>query len=173
MAHIRNRKIGGVYLAMWRDINGKLVEESTGEYNQEKAMLKAVKMETIAKFWECVPHFHTYARLNYSPKFCHETFIAGKHIRLDKFRELLKEAGVEFVSPDQWRDTKKKTSSKGKRWRYNGKSRTAAQIVEESGAGINAQTLRYRLEKGWSMKDALETQPMPPKESGALKGKAR
>lgn len=165
MASLR-RKSRGTWLARWRDADGNLVELATGEYSREKAIEKANKMEAEAKFWEDVPSFHAYAAMNYSPRYCHESFIAAKHIRFDKFCMLLREAGVEFVKSSQWRDTKKKTSTRGKKYRYNGRLLTAPQIAEQSGAGLNVATLRYRLEHGWSMDEALSTPPMSPSESG-------
>jgi hypothetical protein len=154
--------MGSVFCARWRNVDGKLIEESTGEYNPEKAQSKANKMEAEARFWEDLSTFKTYAQLNYSPRYCHESFIAAKHMRFDRFRELLVDAGVEFVPASKWRDTKKKTRVRGKRYRYEGRLLSLSQIIEQSGCGLCEATVRYRLEKKWSMDDALNTSPLTP-----------
>lgn len=123
-------------------------------------------MEAEAKFWEDLPTFQAYAALNYSPRYCHESFIAAKHIRFDRFRELLADAGVEFVPASKWRDTKKKTSARGKRYRYERKLLSLPQIIEQSGCGLGEGTVRARLEKKWSMEKALSTPPMSKSDAG-------
>lgn len=168
MASIRKRKTGTVYFARWRDADGNQVEESTNEHQPERAQKKAVQLEAVAKFWEDVPNFQTFAAMNYSPRYCHESFIAAKHLRFDKFCALLQEAGVQFVPAGSWRDTKKKTSSRARRYKYAGQLLTPAQIIERTGAAVSASTLRDRLSKGWTVAEAIETEPTPPAVSGGM-----
>ena len=158
-------------MARWRDVNGQLIEKATGEYSREKAQRKANEMEAESRFWEDMPTFQTYAQLCYSPRYCHESFIAAKHMRFDRFRELLTDAGIEFVNASRWRDTEKKTSNRGKRYRYKGKLLTVPQIVEQSGCGLKVTTLRYRLDRGWKLEDAIESPVMDPRESGRMGAK--
>lgn len=123
-------------------------------------------MEAEARFWEDVEQFRTYAALGYSPKYCHDAFIAAKHIRMNKFRVLLAEAGIEFAKPSQWRDSPKKTA-RGKKYRYRGKLLTASQLVEAAGGALSLATLQHRLSRGWEVEKAVNTPIIDPRVSGA------
>lgn len=68
-------------------------------------------------------------------------------MRFDRFRVLLKEADITFLKPFLWRDSKRRASGRGKKYRYQRRLLTMPQIVEASGCVISLVTLRYRLGK--------------------------
>ena len=143
-----------------------MVERATGEYEREVAQKKANQMEAEARFWEDIEIFRVYAQLGYSPRYCHDSFIAAKHVRFDRFKSMLKESGVTFAKPSQWRDLKKKASARGKKYEYKGKRLTAPQILESTRCAVSLAALRYRLDKGWDVEKAVNTPLISPQESG-------
>ena len=86
----------------------------------------------------------------------------------NKFRALLNEAGVQFQKPSQWRDNKKKTQTRGKKYRWRGKMLTVRQLIEVSGCGLSMATLNFRLSKGWAVNEAVTKPLICNRESGRM-----
>eukprot|EP00112_Aurelia_sp_Birch-Aquarium-sp1_P006090 Seg16804.2 transcript_id=Seg16804.2/GoldUCD/mRNA.D3Y31 product="hypothetical protein" protein_id=Seg16804.2/GoldUCD/D3Y31 len=165
MASLR-KKDRGSWLARWRNAEGKLVEQATGEYKREAAQKKANQMEAEAKFWEDAEQFEMYAAIGYSPRYCYESFIASGHMRFNRFRHLLEEANIEFLPPAKWRDQKRKVPTNGKKYLYRGSRLTLREIIDKSGCPLKQATLRYRLDHGWSIEKAIDTPLMSQQDSG-------
>lgn len=169
MATVRRRESGS-YFARWYSASGHRHEEATGEYQFERALRKANRLEAEARFWE--DHagglWTAYAAMNYSPRFLWQSFTHAKHLRFDRFRELLSEAGIKFAPRAKWRDKPLSGSSKGKRYAYRGKRMTVSELIDASASPVANCTVAYRLKKGWDVEDALRTPPMSNAESGRL-----
>ena len=142
---------------------------ATGEYEFEAATKKANRLEAEARFWEehAEGVWRAYANLNFSPKYCHDSFSHAKHMRFDVFKDLLKEAGIEFAPSGKWRDRVKRKPG-GKRFKFRGKMLTLGEIIEKTDAQIKATALRWRLDRGWTLEDAINTPVMSRSEAGSL-----
>ncbi len=79
--------------------SGERREEATGEYQFERALRTANRLEAEARFWEehAAGLWTAYAAMNYSPRFLWQSFTHAKHLRFDRFREMLVAAGVKFA----------------------------------------------------------------------------
>lgn len=169
MATVQREK-GGGYTARWLDSHGKRRGEATGEYQFERALRTANRLEAEARFWEdhAAGLWTAYAAMNYSPRFLWQSFTHAKHLRFDRFREMLVEAGVKFAPRSKWRDKAVASSTRGKRYAYRGKRMTVSELIDASASPVASCTVAYRLKKGWDVEDALRTPPMSNAESGRL-----
>lgn len=168
VAYVRRQQKGS-YVARWWSKKNQRVEVATGLYEFEAATRKANQLEAESRFWEEHEEgiWDAYANLGFSPKYCHDSFTHAKHLRFDVFKGLLKEAGVTFQAPNKWRDRRTRKAG-GKRYKFRGKMQTLAEIIDRTGATIKASALRWRLDQGWSLEDAVATPVMSRSEAGSL-----
>lgn len=169
MASVRRLERGS-YVARWYMASGERREEATGEYQFERALRTANRLEAEARFWEehAAGLWTAYAAMNYSPRFLWQSFTHAKHLRFDRFREMLVEAGVKFAPRSKWRDKAVASSTRGKRYAYRGKRMTVSELIDVTGSPVASCTVAYRLKKGWDVEEALRTPPMSNAESGRL-----
>ena len=163
-----HRNERGSYVAQWYRRNGTVTREATGEYEYERALKEAQRRESVCRFWE--DHhdglWQVYANLGFSPKYCHDNFTHAKHMRFDAFRALLNEASIKFKPPAQFRDRPKRATANGKRYTFRGKKMTIAEIITTTSAQITAAALRWRLDRGWQIEQAVTTPLLSRAEAG-------
>lgn len=127
-------------------------------------------MEAEDRFWweQDRGTWEMLAQLNYSPKYLHFVFTHSRHLRFERFRQLLVEAGVRLAKPKDWRDRPRQSTPNAKRYRWRGRMLSLPEIVEDAGSGIRLDTVTYRLRTGWQLAKAVTTPPMSHSEAGRI-----
>ncbi len=165
------REPSGCFTAIWRDADGRRHSRATGRTDEASAWEIAAALEAEARFWE--DHeagvWQNLAGAEFSPSYLHAVFIGRAHIPLPRFKELLKEAGIRFAAPSKWRDQPKRQPRPGeRRWHWNGEERTLDELHEITAEGVTRAALRFRLDAGWSVEDAIAKPPMSRSEAGKM-----
>lgn len=160
----------GSYYAQWYSSEGKPIKEATGEYEYERAMKEANRREATSRFWEyhAQNQWQAFATLSFSPRYCFDNFTHAKHLRYDQFKKLLIEAKVKFAPAKKWRDRPKTRTNGGKRYSYRGRSMTLSEIIDWTGSTLNEAALKFRIQKGWSIEDAVNKPLLTRAEAGTM-----
>lgn len=170
MATIQKEK-SGYYTAIWRTSTGR-ASCTTGEFIEERAWKKAVKLEAESQFWEYHNEgiWQRLADASFSPRYLHTIFTARSHVQFPRFQALLRQAGVTMQPPGRWRDRSrpKAVSKAAARWKWRGGKRTLDDLLEHADATITRAALRFRLTSGWAVEDALSKPLMSRAESGLI-----
>lgn len=170
MATIQKEKTG-YYTAIWRTANGR-ASCSTGEFLEERAWKKAVRLEAESQFWEYHAEgiWQRLADASFSPRYMHAIFVGRSHVFFPRFHALIREAGVKLQPSSKWRDRvrPKNCPKSSRRWQWRGAKRTLDDLLEHADATITRAALRFRLTSGWPVDDALSKPLMSRSESGSL-----
>lgn len=161
----------GSYVAQWYSSEGKMIREATGEYEYERALKEANRKEANARFWEyhSQNQWQAFASLAFSPRYCFDNFTHAKHLRYDQFKKLLGEANIKFQPAKKWRDRPKTTrTTGGKRYHYRGRSMTIPEILDAAGSTLSEMALKFRLQKGWTIDEAISRPLLTRAEAGTM-----
>lgn len=139
----------GKYLAQWK-VDGQLRSEMTSSRKFSRAMKEANRMEAIDRFDEDLYLFRMWAGMNLSADFCYDNFTHKSHMRLPKFRLMLKQAGVEFVVPSRQVDKIKETPRKAEKFEWKGAKRTILEIADLEGWKVSEPVIRRRIREALS-----------------------
>lgn len=167
MATLR-RKNRGTYLARWYRADGSRVEKATGERDPRRAQCIADQWEAEDRFRE--DHeaglWEAYAAMNFSPRFLWQSFTHASGMPFARFLELLDQAEIRFSPRSQWRDRAVNPSKRGRRYPFQGKHLTVAELIEESRSILKPATVSYRLRNGWPVEEALTKPPLSKADCG-------
>ena len=160
------RKDDGYYKAHWisneiRKEGGKLkpfaVQKSkmTAHRDQVRAFKKACELEAEDAFRNQADAriIDFMAQSGLSPTACYMNFSHRAHMKRERFSQLCREAGVQFLEHKDWID--KKRRAKRKRYRYSGKLRSLDEILHLEQSPLSLPTVEARVKKGMSIEEAI------------------
>jgi hypothetical protein len=106
MASIDKKK-NGFYRAQWLDGKGSKRSQMTAHTDPEAALKEANHLEAVCRFWEAANDgvLDFMAQIGFSPQYAHANFTHKAHLSLTEFRKLIRESGIEFQKPSQWKDS--------------------------------------------------------------------
>ena len=156
MATIERVESGCFRAVYWPDPSGPKKNKTLDERNYDQALAKAQRIEAEARFWVDVNNgfFVTLAKMGKSPEFCHSVFTHKGHIPAAKFRALIRESGIDFKSEKSMRRSRKKEVRK---FKWNGRRRTAEEILFALGSPISEPNFVKRIDRGWSIEKAASS----------------
>lgn len=151
------RKKNGFYLAKWKQGDGKMKSEMTTSRDFRKALKEANRMEAESKFWEMADDgsWSLLAGMGFSPDYCHANFSHKAHIPVADFRKLLREAAIDFLPSNKWRDRKMPKDLSKRRYRFRGRLVTLEEALMMAGSTMGVEKLRLKLKNGEKLGEIL------------------
>ena len=145
------------YKASWTGMDGKTKSKMTTHRDFVRAVKQANELEAIDHFHDQADAkiFDFMAANGLGADSIYTNFTHRAHIKKDKFKQLLNEVGVEILPPHKQRDKSKPIQNRAKRYRWKKNLLHLDDIIRQEGCTLSYNTVKTRLDRGWSLKDAI------------------